>query len=60
FGSVSMEAPATGCGICAATEASQAWRPWRSYAVLRAWSAGTTAQMPQPVAGASIETLPKQ
>jgi AraC family transcriptional regulator of adaptative response / DNA-3-methyladenine glycosylase II len=21
----------------AATEASQAWRPWRSYAVLRAW-----------------------
>ncbi|CAN7332441.1 helix-turn-helix domain-containing protein [Acidovorax sp. LjRoot117] len=44
----------------AATEASQAWRPWRSYAVLRAWSAGTTAQMPQPVAGAPIETLPKQ
>ncbi|MFI8618975.1 DNA-3-methyladenine glycosylase 2 family protein [Acidovorax sp. NPDC077693] len=27
----------------AATEASQAWRPWRSYAVLRAWAAGTTA-----------------
>lgn len=25
----------------AATEASQAWRPWRSYAVLRAWSAGS-------------------
>lgn len=25
----------------AATEASQAWRPWRSYAVLRAKSAGT-------------------
>ncbi|MFY3384611.1 DNA-3-methyladenine glycosylase 2 family protein [Paracidovorax sp. MALMAid1276] len=24
----------------AAAEASQAWRPWRSYAVLRAWSAG--------------------
>ena len=27
----------------AAAEASQAWRPWRSYAVLRAWAAGTTA-----------------
>ncbi len=27
----------------AATEASQAWRPWRSYAVLRAWTAGSTA-----------------
>ncbi|KRD55675.1 adenosine deaminase [Acidovorax sp. Root275] len=25
----------------AAAEASQAWRPWRSYAVLRAWAAGT-------------------
>lgn len=24
----------------AAAEASQAWRPWRSYAVLRAWAAG--------------------
>jgi AraC family transcriptional regulator of adaptative response / DNA-3-methyladenine glycosylase II len=23
----------------AASEASQAWRPWRSYAVLRAWHA---------------------
>lgn len=27
----------------AAAEASQAWRPWRSYAVLRAWAAGTPA-----------------
>ena len=27
----------------AATEASQAWRPWRSYAVLRAWAAGSAA-----------------
>ena len=27
----------------AATAASEAWRPWRSYAVLRAWAAGTTA-----------------
>ncbi|PUA96867.1 DNA-3-methyladenine glycosylase II [Acidovorax sp. 107] len=26
----------------AAQEASQAWRPWRSYAVLRAWAAGGT------------------
>ncbi|MFN3436117.1 MAG: DNA-3-methyladenine glycosylase 2 family protein [Acidovorax sp.] len=31
----------------AATEASQAWRPWRSYAVLRAWAAGTTV-VPRP------------
>ena len=27
----------------AASEASQAWRPWRSYAVLRAWAAGSAA-----------------
>ena len=27
----------------AAAEASQAWRPWRSYAVLRAWAAGGAA-----------------
>ena len=27
----------------AASEASQSWRPWRSYAVLRAWAAGTPA-----------------
>ena len=27
----------------AATEASQAWRPWRSYAVIRAWSQGDPA-----------------
>ena len=26
----------------AAAEASQAWRPWRSYAVLRAWAAGAS------------------
>ena len=26
----------------AAQEASQAWRPWRSYAVLRAWAAGSS------------------
>lgn len=34
----------------AAVEASQAWRPWRSYAVLRAWAAGTThaPASPQP------------
>lgn len=32
----------------AAAEASQAWRPWRSYAVLRAWAAGTTASAVPP------------
>ncbi|WP_232727802.1 DNA-3-methyladenine glycosylase 2 family protein [Acidovorax sp. 69] len=30
----------------AATAASQAWRPWRSYAVLRAWAAGGSSAMP--------------
>ena len=30
----------------AAAEASQAWRPWRSYAVLRAWAAGAAAPAP--------------
>jgi AraC family transcriptional regulator of adaptative response / DNA-3-methyladenine glycosylase II len=33
----------------AAGEASQAWRPWRSYAVLRAWAAGTPAGAVPPV-----------
>lgn len=33
----------------AAQEASQAWRPWRSYAVLRAWAAGSSgAGTPAP------------
>ena len=33
----------------AAQEASQAWRPWRSYAVLRAWAAGSSgAHTPAP------------
>ena len=35
----------------AATEASEAWRPWRSYAVLRAWAAGATAQATTPGTG---------
>lgn len=36
----------------AATEASNAWRPWRSYAVLRAW-----AQLPLP--GAAVQAKVK-
>ena len=36
----------------AAAEASQAWRPWRSYAVLRAWAGGpavaAAAEAPAP------------
>ena len=36
----------------AAEAASQAWRPWRSYGVLRAWAAGTVAP--------PAETLSKQ
>ncbi len=32
----------------AATEASLGWRPWRSYAVLRAWHALPTTQVPVP------------
>jgi AraC family transcriptional regulator, regulatory protein of adaptative response / DNA-3-methyladenine glycosylase II len=42
----------------AAQEASQAWRPWRSYAVLRAWAAGGTgAASAMPV---GTQELPKQ
>ncbi|WP_295856574.1 AlkA N-terminal domain-containing protein [uncultured Xylophilus sp.] len=39
----------------AATEASQAWRPWRSYAVLRAWNTLgiTTTESIAPSAGAT-------
>jgi AraC family transcriptional regulator of adaptative response / DNA-3-methyladenine glycosylase II len=36
----------------AASEASQAWRPWRSYAVLRAWHA------PSPPAAAEVAAEP--
>ena len=32
----------------AASEASQAWRPWRSYAVLRAWHAPSQAAAAEP------------
>jgi AraC family transcriptional regulator of adaptative response / DNA-3-methyladenine glycosylase II len=35
----------------AATDASSAWRPWRSYAVLRAW-----AELPVPGAPAQAAT----
>ena len=31
----------------AAAQASQAWRPWRSYAVLRAWHAAGAAPTPR-------------
>ena len=42
----------------AAQEASQAWRPWRSYAVLRAWAAGgSSAGAAQPT---DAQTLSKQ
>jgi AraC family transcriptional regulator of adaptative response / DNA-3-methyladenine glycosylase II len=40
----------------AAAEASQAWRPWRSYAVLRAWAAG--AATPLPAAEPPRQSLP--
>ncbi|MBD9664930.1 DNA-3-methyladenine glycosylase II [Variovorax beijingensis] len=36
----------------AASQASQAWRPWRSYAVLRAWHAPTPATAAAPPAAA--------
>ena len=37
--------------------ASQAWRPWRSYAVIRAWSSLTSAALsPSPVRETAIET----
>jgi len=38
----------------AASQASQAWRPWRSYAVLRAWHAPTPAP---PAAAPSFNNL---
>ncbi|MBV7540449.1 DNA-3-methyladenine glycosylase 2 family protein [Acidovorax sp. sic0104] len=44
----------------AATAASEAWRPWRSYAVLRAWAAGTTVPAPSPHSSGTAESLPKQ
>ena len=36
----------------AAAEASEAWRPWRSYAVLRAWAAGAPTTSPSARAAA--------
>jgi AraC family transcriptional regulator of adaptative response / DNA-3-methyladenine glycosylase II len=40
----------------AASEASQAWRPWRSYAVLRAWHAPTPALAGSPSPPAATES----
>ena len=34
----------------AATQASLAWQPWRSYAVVRAWAAGSIASNPSATA----------
>ncbi len=39
----------------AASEASQAWRPWRSYAVLRAWHAPAPAPTGSPSPPAATE-----
>ncbi len=44
----------------AATAASEAWRPWRSYAVLRAWAAGAPAAVPTAANAAAPEALSKQ
>lgn len=43
----------------AATEASQAWRPWRSYAVLRAWSAGSVVTLGGHAAKDGSDSLSK-
>ena len=40
----------------AASEASQAWRPWRSYAVLRAWHAPAPALAGSPSPPAATES----
>ncbi len=37
----------------AASDASQAWRPWRSYAAVRAWSADPGPNHPQKLSGNS-------
>jgi AraC family transcriptional regulator of adaptative response / DNA-3-methyladenine glycosylase II len=43
----------------AASEASQAWRPWRSYAVLRAWHAPSPAALPSSAdAAVSFDSQP--
>jgi AraC family transcriptional regulator of adaptative response / DNA-3-methyladenine glycosylase II len=42
----------------AASEASQAWRPWRSYAVLRAWHAPASSTPAPTGAAADIPSTP--
>jgi len=42
----------------AATQASEAWRPWRSYAVLRAWHGRPEATMPPADPATTRETIP--
>ena len=39
----------------AAAAASEAWRPWRSYAVLRAWASGAPAATPKLQAGSELQ-----
>ena len=41
----------------AAAEASQAWRPWRSYAVLRAWHSPLPAAPPDMAAPPTLESV---
>jgi len=49
-GDVALQKALRVSGAPAATQASQRWRPWRSYAVLRAWHAPQAAPMPVAIA----------
>jgi AraC family transcriptional regulator of adaptative response / DNA-3-methyladenine glycosylase II len=39
----------------AAAAASEAWCPWRSYAVLRAWASGAPAATPMLQTGSELQ-----
>jgi len=47
-GDVALQKALGVTGAKAAVQASERWRPWRSYAVLRAWHAAAAATAPSP------------
>ncbi|MDQ7956119.1 MAG: AlkA N-terminal domain-containing protein [Pseudomonadota bacterium] len=48
-GDVALQKALEVTGARAAAQASEAWRPWRSYAVLRAWHAAAAASPPPAI-----------